>query len=103
MTNLYGFPGQLSLVGRDPASDGCFLWRTDQNLLRRTERTSNASLFSLACELAELYHQRRTFSLPDVPGTALQVIWLELAADDSLLVFLKPCPIIDPKPGIASL
>lgn len=103
MTSLYGFPGQLSLVGRDPATDGCFLWRTDQSLLRRAERTPTTSLFNLACDLAELYHQKRAFSLPDVPGTTLEVIWLELAADDSLLVFLKPCPVTDSRPGIASL
>lgn len=101
VTNLYGYPGQLSLVGNDPADEGCFLWRTDQSLLRRAEWRPSTSLFEFACDVADLYHQQRTLSLPELPGTALEVIWLELAADDSLLVFLKPIP--DPESGFSSL
>lgn len=93
-TTLCGRPGYLSLVGEDPRGEGCFLWRTDQALLARTELPADASLslYALACDVAELYHQRQAFYLSDLPGTVLEVIWLELAPDESLLVFLKPLP-----------
>ncbi len=96
--SLYGYPGRLSVVGNDPADGGCFLWRTDKTALRRVNRGSGPSLLELACDVADLYHEQRPVVLPALPETALEVIWLELAADDSLLVFLKPCRVPDRLP-----
>ncbi len=92
LTTLCGRPGHLCVVGDDPLGEGCFLWRTDQRLLRRVDQPlgASASLYALACDVAELYHHRRPFYLPDLPEALLEVIWLELSADDTLLVFLKP-------------
>lgn len=97
LTIFCGCPGQLAVVGDDPTGEGCFLWRTDQQLLRSGGQPgSGCSLFELACEIADLYHHRRAFYLADIPGEALEVIWLELAADDALLVFLKPVSCLAP-------
>ncbi len=76
-----------------------FLWRTDRQLLDRQrsggKRLSGgaSSLHNLACEVAELYHRGLSIQLqsaPALPNARLKVIWLELAADGALLVFLKP-------------
>jgi hypothetical protein len=84
-----GCPGQLSAVGADPlGAEGCFVWRTDAQLLG--VQPVAASLLNLACDVADLYHHKHVLRLADVPGE-LEVIWLELAADGSLLVFFKAC------------
>lgn len=86
-----GCLGQLSVVGTDPAdAEGCLVWRTDAQLLRRSEQAAGrGSLLDLACEVAELYHHKHALHLAELPSE-VEVIWLELAADDALLVFLKP-------------
>jgi len=88
-----GCLGQLSVVGPELADvEGCFVWRTDAHLLKRSGQPvgGRASLLELACDVAELYHHKHELRLADLPGETLEVIWLELAADGSLLVFLKP-------------
>lgn len=98
---LCGCPGQLSVIGAPPAterahtersSERCFVWRTDARLLGRVQEAVSVrrSLFEVACDVAELYHRNCVLRLAEGPREALEVIWLELAADDSLLVFLKP-------------
>ena len=93
-----GRPGQLTPIA-EPApevviednlvgADGLWVWRTDEGFLRAVPAQS--SLLGLACDVAELYHRHCTLQLSDLPGETLEVIWLELAADNSLLVFLKP-------------
>ena len=95
-----GRPGKLTPIaepaaepitlGNSPVgADGCWVWRTDEGFLRAAAPT-HSSLLGLACDVAELYHQHCTLQLSDLPGETLEVIWLELAADNSLLVFLKP-------------
>jgi len=102
LVTLCGRQGRLEPVGETvakattaetlltPLGADCWVWRTDRELLRGPEGPACGSLLNLACDVAELYHQRRALQLSDVPGAALEVIWLELAADESLLVFLKP-------------
>ena len=75
--------------GNTVGADGCWVWRTDEGFLR-TATPTHSSLLGLACDVAELYHQHCTLQLSDLPGERLEVIWLELAADNALLVFLKP-------------
>lgn len=96
---LCGCPGQLSVLGVPPhtehterSPERCFVWRTDARLLGRGQEAVGArrSLFEVACDVAELYHRNYVLRLAEGPREALEVIWLELAADDSLLVFLKP-------------
>ena len=99
--SLCGCPGRLSVIGVPPSteradtqasSERCFVWRTDGRLLGCAPEASGAqrSLFEVACDVAELYHRNCVLRLAEGPREALEVIWLELAADDSLLVFLKP-------------
>ena len=84
-----GCPGQLGGVGADPlGAEGCLLWRTDTQLLGSAERAC-PSLLYLACEVAEFYHRKCALRLTELPGVWV-VIWLEMAADGSLLVFFKP-------------
>ena len=95
-----GRPGKLtpiaepvaltSLASSPVGTDGCWVWRTDEGFLRTADLPPQSSLLTLACDVAELYHRHCTLQLSDLPGEALEVIWLELAADNSLLVFLKP-------------
>lgn len=90
-------PGRLSVIGADPAdAEGCWVWRTDMQLLKRPGLPVAAygSLLELACDVAELYHHKGKLHLVDQHGEVV-VIWLELAADGSLLVFLKP-PLVTP-------
>ena len=108
LVTLCGCQGRLEPVGETAPADAgaadtsvqvgadCWVWRTDKGLLRGPEQPAFGSLLNLACDVAELYHQRRTLQLSDVPGAALEVIWLELAADESLLVFLKPVSSVTP-------
>ncbi len=78
------------MIGADPAdAAGCLVWRTDAQLLGGSAPLTHASLLELACDVAELYHYKRTLQLAGREGE-VEVIWLELAADGSLLVFLKP-------------
>ena len=95
-----GRPGKLTPIAEPAAdtvasgdnpvgADGCWVWRTDEGFLRAAV-PAQGSLLGLACDVAELYHQHCTLQLSDLPGERLEVIWLELAADNSLLVFLKP-------------
>lgn len=85
-----GCSGQLSAVGADPlGAEGCFVWRTDAQLLE-TQPVAT-SLLDLACDVADFYHHKQLLRLEDLPEQ-LEVIWLEIAADGSLLVFLKPVP-----------
>lgn len=89
-----GCLGQLSVVGTDPVdAEGCLVWRTDAGLLKRSGQTAprRGSLLELACDVAELYHYRYALRLAELP-LEVEVIWLELAADEALLVFLKPVP-----------
>ncbi len=96
---LWGCLGRLSLIGAPGEGHTCFLWRTDQRLLDR-QRSGGRRLFggasllhNLACEVAELYHRGLSIQLqsaPALPSARLRVMWLELAADGALLVFLKP-------------
>ena len=94
-----GRPGKLTAItepaaeavtsgGNTVGADGLWVWRTDEGFLRAVPARS--SLLGLACDVAELYHQHCTLQLSDLPCERLEVIWLELAADNSLLVFLKP-------------
>lgn len=96
---LCGCPGQLSVLGAplhtedtERSPERCFVWRTDARLLGRVQEAVSVrrSLFEVACDVAELYHRNCVLRLAEGPREALEVIWLELAADDSLLVFLKP-------------
>ncbi len=89
------------MVGSELAdAEGCFVWRTDAQLLKRSAHPECGSLLELACDVAELYHHKRELHLADLPGEPLEVIWLELAADGSLLVFLKPSLTpFTPQPG----
>lgn len=92
LVTFCGCLGQLSAIRTDPAdAEGCLLWRTDAQLLRRSEPpvAERGSLLELACDVAELYHRKHALQLADQPGE-VEVIWLEVAADGSLLVFLKP-------------
>jgi len=70
------------------------VWRTDVQLFRRSPVAVRGSLLELACDVAELYHYKYTLQLAGREGE-VEVIWLELAADGSLLVFLKP-PLVAP-------
>lgn len=89
--SVCGCLGQLSAVGPELAdAEGCFVWRTDAQLLKRSGHPERGSLLELACDVAELYHHKHELRLADLPDEPLEVIWLELAADGSLLVFLKP-------------
>lgn len=92
LVTFCGCLGQLSMIG-DSAGDaaGCLVWRTDAQLLRDSGPpvAVRGSLLQLACDVAELYHHKHTLQLAGQPD-AVEVIWLELAADGSLLVFLKP-------------
>ena len=95
-----GCLGQLGVVGSELAdAEGCFVWRTDAQLLKRSSHPERGSLLELACDVAELYHHKRELHLADLPGEPLEVIWLELAADGSLLVFLKPPLTSSPAPA----
>jgi hypothetical protein len=93
---LCGCPGHLSVIASAPPGDRPperrLMWRTDTGLLRRAKMPVGAprSLFEVACEIADLYHRKHPLNLAEGPGEGLEVIWLELAADDSLLVLLKP-------------
>lgn len=87
-----GCLGQLSVVWADLSdADGCLVWRTDAQLLKCSGQTAprRGSLLELACDVAELYHCKHALRLPELPRE-VEVIWLELAADEALLVFLKP-------------
>lgn len=94
---LCGCLGRITPVG-EAASEAhaCFVWRTDRQLFGRSSKLAGtaASLYDLACDVAELYHHSFSVQLlgsgPARPWTRLEVIWLELAADDALLVFFKP-------------
>jgi len=79
------------MVGAD--AEGCLVWRTDAQLLRRSGQTAprRGSLLELACDVAELYHHKHALRLAELLPE-VEVIWLELAADEALLVFLKPVP-----------
>ena len=90
LVTFCGCLGQLSIVGTDPAAEGCLVWRTDAQLLKRPGLpvAAHGSLLELACDLAELYHYKHTLRLADEHGE-VEVIWLELAADGSLLVFFE--------------
>jgi len=93
-----GCPGQLSVIGADPAdAAGCLVWRTDAQLLVGAAPRIHGSLLELACDVAELYHCKRTLQLAGREGE-VEVIWLEFAADGSLLVFLKP-PLVTLSPA----
>ena len=89
LVSFCGCWGQLSVIGTDPAAEGCLVWRTDAQLLGGSAPPAHGSLLELACDVAELYHYKHTLQLAGREGE-VEVIWLELAADGSLLVFLKP-------------
>ena len=88
LVTFCGCPGRLEPVGENLV-ESCWVWWTDGGLLRDPERPASSSLLDLACDVAELYHRRCALELSEVPGSALEVMWLELTADNSLLVFLK--------------
>ena len=99
LVSFCGRPGRLEPLAEGlPESDGLWVWRTDARVLRTAEQPKGESLLRLACDVAELYHERRILRLGAVPETILEVTWLELAADDSLLVFFKP---VEPAPDAA--
>lgn len=86
-----GLAGRLEPVGDGlPEADQLWVWRSNARLTRGPDRAEDASLLTLACEVAEFYHGRQPLYFRELPGKALEVAWLELAADDSLLVFFRP-------------
>lgn len=74
-----------------PERDALWVWRTgDRRVHSRGRPADEGSLLEFACLVSELYHERRRFSLRELPGTVLEVAWLEFAADGALLVFFRP-------------
>ena len=91
-TRFCGRPGRLEPVAEGVAeADELWVWRTgDRRVLGVDRPTDEGSLLEFACLVSELYHDRRRFGLRELPGTVLEVAWLEFSADGSLLVFFRP-------------
>ena len=87
-----GRPGRLEPVAAGvPVADELWVWRTGDRRVSGVDRpTDEGSLLEFACLVSELYHDRRRFGLRELPGTVLEVAWLEFSADGSLLVFFRP-------------
>ncbi len=87
-----GRPGRLEPVAEGlPKADELWVWRTgDRRMLGLDRPADEGSLLEFACLVSELYHDRRRFSLRELPGAVLEVAWLEFSADGSLLVFFRP-------------
>ena len=87
-----GRPGRLEPVAEGvPEADELWVWRTGDRRVSGVDRpTDEGSLLEFACLVSELYHDRRRFGLRELPGTVLEVAWLEFSADGSLLVFFRP-------------
>ena len=87
-----GRPGRLEPVAEGvPEADELWVWRTGDRRVSGVNRpTDEGSLLEFACLVSELYHDRRRFGLRELPGTVLEVAWLEFSADGSLLVFFRP-------------
>lgn len=92
LARFCGRSGRLEPVAAAlPEADGLWVWRTgDRRVLGGDGSADEGSLLAFACLVAEFYHDRRRFSLRELPGTTLEVAWLELSADGSLLVFFRP-------------
>lgn len=87
-----GRPGRLEPVAEGlPEADELWVWRTGDRRVWDLDRPADeGSLLAFACLVAEFYHDRRRFSLRELPGATLEVAWLEFSADGSLLVFFRP-------------
>ena len=87
-----GRPGRLEPVAEGlPEADELWVWRTgDRRVLGVDRPVDEGSLLEFACLVSELYHDRRRVRLRELPGTVLEVAWLEFSADGSLLVFFRP-------------